>query len=375
MKKIDAGLLPRSGRDLPLSRRIVIAGPCSVESEEQMLATARALANLRISALRGGIWKPRTRPGSFQGVGAPGLKWLKEAAAAIGVPAACEVAEPAHVDACLAHGIDILWIGARTSTNPFSVQALADRLRGVNVPVMVKNPINPDIELWLGAIERLLAAGVTRLSAVHRGFATGRRSAYRNDPVWRIPLELRRRMPELAILCDPSHLCGTREHVRAIAQEALDLLYDGLMVEVHPRPQDALSDGNQQLTPAALGELLGALRVKKASTRSRDYREHVALLRSEIDELDHRLIEVLGRRMAAVREIGGYKQKYNIAPFQPDRWRAIVENRTRAGAERNLPRDFVLGLYQRIHEEAIRQQEEADNPLPDAGGDMAGGTA
>jgi len=348
----------------PLKGKIVIAGPCSVESLAQMRQVARALAPFGIAALRGGVWKPRTRPGAFQGVGARGLAWLKDAGRSVGLPVACEVADPGHVEQCLQHGIDILWIGARTTGSPFAVQAVADALKGAHVPVLVKNPMNPDLELWIGAIERLLAAGVPQVWAVHRGFSTWRRTAFRNEPLWRIPLDLRRRLPKLPLLCDPSHICGSRRLIPAIAQEALDLLFDGLMLEVHPAPARALSDASQQITPTAFGRLLARLKIKKANSRVEDYRDHIRDLRERIDDLDAQLLAVLGRRMAAVREISRYKRKYGVSAFQPGRWKQIVASRTEAGVRQGLGADFVLRIFQHVHEEAIRQQEQAGDGAP-----------
>lgn len=344
-------------RNVPPGSMTLVAGPCSVESEEQVMETALGLADLGLTAMRGGIWKPRTRPESFQGVGAKGLEWLKAAGRAAKLPVACEVAEPSHVELCLKCGIDVLWIGARTTVNPFSVQALADCLKGVKVPVMVKNPINPDLDLWIGALERLARAGLTQVCAVHRGFSIWRKTPYRNDPIWRIPLELRRRLPELPLLCDPSHICGNKDLLGLVSQKAMDLLYDGLMIEVHAHPEEALSDSGQQITPAALGSLLSGLKPKKATSRVPEYRSHVEALRRQIDDIDHQFLDLLGRRMATVREISAQKRKYAVASFQPDRWQEIVESRTEYGAECGIPEDFVLAIFQHIHEEAIRQQE------------------
>jgi chorismate mutase len=328
------------------------------------MEVALQLGKLGISALRGGIWKPRTRPGSFQGIGEIGLPWLKAAGKAAKLPVTCEVAQPAHVDACLAHGIDILWIGARTTVNPFSVQALADRLRGVDLPVMVKNPVNPDLELWIGAIERLRRAGVSKIVAIHRGFSTARETIYRNEPIWRIPLELRRRMPEIPLICDPSHMGGTRELLKPISQEALDLLYDGLMIEVHPHPNQAQSDRDQQITPAQLRSLLAGLKPKKELAVVKDYLRHMAELRKEVDGLDHQLLDSLSRRMEIVRQMSHYKEKYGTSSFQPHRWSAIVKDRTRYGVAHNLEQDFVLDVFELIHEEAIRQQEQETDVIP-----------
>lgn len=364
MSTTDGGLRRLRGRGACLQGKIVIAGPCSVESEQQIMEVALQLGKLGISALRGGIWKPRTRPGSFQGIGEVGLPWLKAAGKAAKLPVACEVAQPAHVDACLAHGIDILWIGARTTVNPFSVQALADRLRGVDLPVMVKNPVNPDLELWMGAIERLRRAGVTKIAAIHRGFSTARETIYRNEPIWRIPLELRRRLPEIPLICDPSHMGGSKELLKPISQEALDLLYDGLIIETHPHPNQAQSDRDQQITPSQLRNLLAGLKPKKELAAVQDYLRHMAELRKEVDGLDHQLLDSLSRRMEIVRQMSHYKEKYGTSSFQPHRWSEIVKDRTNYGTAHNLEQDFVLDLFELIHEEAIRQQEQETDVIP-----------
>lgn len=337
---------------------LYIAGPCSVESEESILQTALSLAKYKVNVLRAGVWKPRTRPGSFEGVGRKGLRWLKKAGCAANLPVAVEVAQPEHVKDALNCGIDILWIGARTTANPFSVQAIADVLKGTDIPVMVKNPVSPDIELWIGAIERLNKAGITKLAAVHRGFSTSSNEIYRNKPEWRIPIELKRRLPSLPIICDPSHICGKTELLFSVAQEAMDLLYNGLMIEVHINPPSALSDSEQQITPEEYGQLIEHLTIKKVSTKNQDYQQHIKFLRQEIDEVDKHLIELLAKRMNIVRKISFYKKKSKVSFFQPDRWKEIVESRIKAGMEKKLSKDFMLRIYQSIHEEAIRQQEE-----------------
>ncbi len=337
---------------------MVIAGPCSAESREQVLETARGLAPLKVHVLRAGVWKPRTRPGTFEGAGAEALAWVKEAGTAIGRPVAVEVATTAHIEAALKAGIDMLWIGARTSTNPIQMSELAETLRGTDVPVLVKNPINPDVQLWLGAIERLAAAGVRRLAAIHRGFSIHARSAYRNDPIWRIPLELRRLAPGLPLLCDPSHISGTVGLIEAVAQNALDLLFDGLMIEAHCNPAAALSDAQQQLSPADLGALLGRLVRRNPSSSSDEYRARISALRLEMDEVDHALIGLLASRMSVAKRIAQVQKSNNVAAFQPDRWRATLESRTREGVEKGLDREFMEELYTLIHEEALRHKTE-----------------
>ena len=351
----------RSGKmqkwELGGSEPFMVAGPCSAETEEQVLATARALKDVGIGFFRAGIWKPRTRPGSFEGVGPEGLKWLVHAREETGLRVGTEVAEPAHVEACLAHGIDVLWVGARTTTNPFSVQAIADALAGVDVPVFVKNPMSADIGLWIGAIERLANAGLSRLGAIHRGFSSSLEMRYRNAPAWRMPIELMRRMPELPILCDPSHICGKAELVPTIAQEAMDLLFDGLMVEVHPDPPNAWSDAAQQLTPNQFAQLLEELEIPSERSESADFMSRMSTLRENVDEVDGQMLELLAKRMEIVREMGRLKSAQHVSTLQPDRWQEILDDRVKRGGALNLSDEFVLQVMQSVHEEAIRQQE------------------
>lgn len=339
-----------------------IAGPCSAESEEQVMQTAMSLKEHPIDAIRAGIWKPRTRPGTFEGVGSIGLKWLKQAGDAIHVPVTTEVATPGHVEECLKHNIDILWVGARTTSNPFAVQAVADALKGVDIPVLVKNPINPDIELWDGALERINQAGIKRLGAVHRGFSTYEKTSFRNQPIWRIPIELKRRNPDLPIICDPSHICGNTELLFSIAQDAMELLFDGLMLEVHIDPPRALSDAQQQLTPAQYGQLIGKLVVKKALGGSLDFMKNINALRQQIDKIDGQILGLLAERMDNARKIAFLKIKDNVSLFQPARWEEVLEKRIKLGAELNLSEDFVIGLYEFIHEESLRIQRKVSTP-------------
>lgn len=341
----------------PMDRMFLAAGPCSAESREQVLESAKALASGGVSFLRAGIWKPRTRPGSFEGVGLKGLAWMDQARAETGLKIGTEVAEPAHVEACLEYGLDILWVGARTATNPFSVQAIADALRGTDIPVLVKNPMNADVGLWMGAIERLANAGITRLGAIHRGFSSELETRYRNAPNWKAPIELKRRMPELPMICDPSHICGKRELIPAIAQEALDLLFDGLMLEVHPDPMVALSDAEQQLTPQQFFDLIADLKLSHEQSDSAAFASRISELRETVDGLDSQLLHVLSQRMEVVRKMGALKMEQNVSTFQPHRWQEIVDDRVAKGAGMDLSESFVLQLMQSIHEEAIRQQE------------------
>ncbi len=354
--KITIPLKTLSTREI--QKTFIIAGPCSVESEEQIMQTAAGLADKGIQVLRGGIWKPRTRPGSFEGMGIEALQWLKDAGNEYNLPVAVEVATPEHVEQCMKHGIDIIWIGARTTTNPFSVQILADSLKGVDIPILIKNPISPDIELWLGAFERVYNAGIKTLVAVHRGFTSHRKTAYRNVPNWRVPIELKGRIKGIPLLCDPSHISGKTELLQSVAQEAMDLLFDGIMIEVHNNPKAALSDAKQQITPQAFGELISSLKVKKPFSDDKEFYQHLSDLRKEIDRVDDKLIDLLAQRMHLSRQIGTVKRNLDVSNFQPGRWEEIVKSRTKAGVKKNLSAEFVLRIYQFIHEESIRQQED-----------------
>lgn len=350
--------IPLASWGFPMHPLFFIAGPCSAESEKQVLDTTRELSETGISCLRAGLWKPRTHPGTFEGVGADGIPWLLRARERYGLRVGVEVATPEHVDACLRAGVDLLWIGARTTTNPFSVQALADALRGADIPVLVKNPLSPDVDLWIGAIERLANAGLRRLGAIHRGFSTSRSAPYRFAPAWRIPIELRRQLPGIPILCDPSHICGRTDLIFPVAQEALDLLFDGLMVEVHVSPRDARSDAGQQLTPAEFRDLAQRLKVRRVEGDSKSALERLHELRAEVDGLDHHLIELIANRMEIVRKIGRHKRDHDISALQPRRWEEIIRSRVASAREHQLDEDFIFHLFEMIHEEAIRQQEQ-----------------
>jgi chorismate mutase len=340
---------------------IMITGPCSVESEQQVVDTAMQLKKTSVpfDILRGGIWKPRTRPNAFEGVGSRALAWLKKAGEMIGKPVGTEVATPLHVELCLSHGIDVLWIGARTSANPFAVQAIADALKGVDIPVLVKNPVSPDLALWIGALERINNAGVMQLAAIHRGFSTLDSGEFRNKPGWTIPIELKSRIPELPLICDPSHISGKRELIQSVSQEAVDLLFDGLMVEVHCNPDVALSDKEQQLTPAAFKQLMDSLKLKAETTEDSEFLRHITLLREDIDKIDTDIIKLLGERMERVEKIGDYKKKCNVAVLQPDRWKEILKSRIEQGEQSSLSSDFIENLYKLIHEEAFNRQERS----------------
>jgi len=337
-------------------KTFVIAGPCSVETEEQIHTTAQALASFKIPVLRGGIWKPRTRPGSFTGLGTKGINWLAQAAQANNMKSAVEVATAQHVEDCLKAGIDILWIGARSTVSPFVVQEIADALRGVNIPVMIKNPINPDIELWIGAIERIHHAGINNIAAIHRGFSQYEKNTYRNTPNWNIPLELKRLVPNLPVICDPSHICGSIDLIQHVSQKAMDLNFDGLMIESHYDPSIALSDKDQQLKPAELSQLIDQLIIREIDTENSEFKDQLFRLRKEIDKLDYEVLELIASRLKLIQEIGLYKKENNITIFQPERWAEIVETRKKYGKEIHLSEEMILDLVKLIHRESITIQ-------------------
>ncbi len=347
---------------------VIISGPCSAETEHQTMETARQVAKQNVQVIRAGIWKPRTRPNMFEGVGTIGLEWLRAAKAETGLPVTVEVANVKHVYEALKFGVDILWIGARTTVNPFSVQEIADALVGVNVPVLVKNPINPDLDLWIGAIERIHQAGIDRIGAVHRGFSSFKKTKYRNPPSWEIPIELKRRIPEIPLFCDPSHICGDRKLLRPIAQKAMDLEFDGLMIESHINPDKAWSDAKQQITPEDLGKLLSQLVFRHVALR--DAESELAELRRQIDHFDNQVIEVLAGRMNVVREIARVKKDNNITILQTKRWDDIIKTRLKKGADLKLTEDFVKDLLGLIHREAIHIQTHVLNA--DLGADLPG---
>ena len=338
-------------------RPIVMAGPCSAETEEQVMQAAHALAQKGCHIFRAGAWKPRTKPGGFEGNGEMALPWLKHAKEETGMLIATEVATPKHVELCLKHDVDILWIGARTSANPFAMQALADSLRGVDMPVLVKNPVNPDLELWIGGMERINQAGIKRLAAIHRGFSSYDNKMYRNSPMWQIPLELRRRIPALPIICDPSHIGGRRELVAPLCQQAMDLGFDGLIVESHCNPDKAWSDAKQQVTPDVLDYILSLLIVRDKS----QVQEGIIQLRQQIDDLDNQLMELLAKRMRVCRQIGQYKKEHNMTVFQASRYNEILEKRGAQGALCGMSPEFVATVFESVHEESVRQQIEIIN--------------
>ena len=338
-------------------RPLVIAGPCSAETEEQVMNTATQLAKRGIKIFRAGIWKPRTKPGGFEGIGEEGLPWMQRVKQETGMLVGTEVATAKHVEAALKAGIDVLWIGARTTANPFAVQELADSLRGVDVPVLVKNPVNPDLELWIGALERINGAGVKRIGAIHRGFSSYDKKIYRNTPMWHIPIELRRRIPNIPIICDPSHIGGKRELIAPLCQQAMDLGMDGLIVESHCNPDSAWSDAKQQVTPDILDYILNLLVIRKETAST----ESLTELRKQIDECDNDLIELLATRMRESREIGIYKKEHEIQVVQTDRYSEILEKRGAQGALCGIDSECVKKIFEAIHEESVRQQLDIIN--------------
>ena len=340
---------------------LVIAGPCSAETEDQVMEIARGLVGSGVSFYRAGIWKPRTRPGGFEGVGAIGLKWLVRAKAETGLPMAVEVANAAHVKLALEHDIDMLWIGARTTVNPFAVQEIADALHGTDKIVLVKNPVNPDLALWIGGIERLYQAGIRNLGAVHRGFSTYEKTKYRNIPEWQIAIELQSRFPHLPVICDPSHITGRRDMIREVSQQALDLNYDGLMIETHIDPDNAWSDAAQQVTPSSLKEIFSQLRIRNKTTQEASFHEEIAKLRAQIDAADTKLLEILGGRMKVAEKIGALKKSENVAVLQTRRWIEVLEKMMAEGERQGLSKDFVIRYFKAVHQESITHQEKIIN--------------
>lgn len=345
-------------RLLNTCKPLLISGPCSAESESQVLETAIALKNTGIHLFRAGIWKPRSKPGTFEGIGEIGLTWLKRVQTETGLPVSVEVATPQHIELALRYGIDVLWIGARTTVNPFVVQELAEALRGVDIPVMVKNPVNPDLALWAGALERFYNMGIRSLAAIHRGFSVLGENRYRNAPLWQIPIELKTRYPNLPLIVDPSHIGGRRDLILPLTQQALDLDYDGLMVEVHPNPAVALSDAEQQLTPPAFADMLAHLLVRTASCPNQEFLSRAEELREKIDAADRDILEMLARRMALVEKIGEYKKLNNVTILQMDRWNEIFRTRPEWAAKMGMNETFIAELYKLIHLESIRKQTE-----------------
>jgi chorismate mutase len=346
------------------SEPLIIAGPCSAESEDQVMQTAKQIADLgKVSIYRAGVWKPRTRPGNFEGVGEEALQWLKQVKSETGLLTAVEVANADHLEKAIKADIDILWIGARTTSNPFSVQELADRLKGYDKPIMVKNPINPDVQLWVGALERFYKAGVTKLAAIHRGFYPFEATTLRNIPKWEIPIELKSICHDLPIICDPSHIAGNTEYIPEIAQKAMDLNMAGLMIETHYDPTVALSDMFQQLTPKMLGKLLNGIVYRRSSSNNDGFESVLETLREQIDSIDKQMLELLSQRMNVVEDIGKYKSKNEVTILQLRRWEKIISTRVKLGKKLGLTEDFVKKLLQLVHKESIQRQTEVMNKI------------
>lgn len=349
---------------LPSEKPVVISGPCSAETPEQLMQTAKELGTSGlVSVLRAGIWKPRTRPNSFEGLGKEALAWLVDAAQANHLKSATEVANAQHVEACLKAGVDILWVGARTTVNPFSVQEIADSLKGVDIPVMVKNPITPDLQLWIGALERINSAGITKIGAIHRGFSNSGKSIYRNQPMWDLAIDLKTQCPDLPMICDPSHIAGNRELIQIVSQRALDLDMDGLMIESHPTPDEAWSDAKQQITPANLIILLSNLQVRQVTSASKEFISQLEQLRASIDKVDHNIFSWLIERMELVEQIGNYKKSNDVTILQVERWNEIKKTRKELGRQLGLSEEFVTDLLRIIHKESIRKQTAIMNKI------------
>ena len=341
---------------------LIISGPCSAETEEQVLATALALQKTgKVDVLRAGIWKPRTRPGSFEGIGTKGLAWLQKAREITGLPLAVEVATAKQVEDALHFGVDILWVGARTTVNPFSVQEVADALRGVDTTVLIKNPINPDLELWIGAVERIQKAGISKVGLIHRGFSSYGNTQYRNAPMWHLAIELKRRMPELPMICDPSHISGRRDILQEVSQEAIDLDYDGLMLETHVDPDNAWSDAKQQVTPEKLAELLDGIVWRREHTDKKDFNSALEKLRAQINQVDDEIMLLLGNRMKIAEKIGSYKKENNITILQTNRWNEILDRNIAKGEKLGLTKEFILKYFDAVHLESINRQNKVMN--------------
>ena len=356
-KKELRNWLDAFGLDHPL----VIAGPCSAETEEQVLKIAHELKDSDANVLRAGIWKPRTRPGNFEGVGALGLKWLQKAKQETGMLTTTEVANPHHVDLALEHDVDILWIGARTTVSPFIIQDIADALKGTDKIVLVKNPVNPDLSLWLGAVERFYSCDIKNLGVIHRGFSAYEKTKYRNNPEWQIAIELQNKFPDLPLILDPSHIAGRRDIIFDLCQTALDLNYDGIMVETHHDPDNAWSDAKQQITPAALIQIMKDLKIRKEVSESEEFQNKLSNLRAQIDVADNQLIELLSKRMKISDEIGKVKKAQNVSVLQTKRWSEILGNMVLEGEQRGLSEEFVLRMFKAIHQESINHQEKVMN--------------
>ena len=343
-------------------RPLIISGPCSAETEEQVMQTAiRLAATGKVDVMRAGIWKPRTRPGSFEGIGTKGLPWLQQARKVTGIPVAVEVATSKQAEDALHFGVDVLWIGARTTVNPFSVQDVADALRGVDVPVLIKNPINPDIELWIGAAERVAKAGIKTIGLIHRGFSSYGNTEYRNAPMWHLAIEMKRRYPEMMMINDPSHICGRRDILQDVAQTAMDLDFDGLIIESHIDPDMAWSDAKQQITPERLAEMLDSIRWRKEDTASEEYHANLEKLRQQINHLDDELMQIISQRMKAAEKIGQYKKENNITILQTNRWNEILDRAFKSGEKLGLSKEFITKYFDAMHMESINHQNKIMN--------------
>lgn len=347
--------------DMKLSHPLVIAGPCSAETEDQVLGIAHELKDTDVNYYRAGIWKPRTRPGNFEGVGAIGLNWLQKVKEETGLKTATEVANRNHVDLALEHDVDLLWIGARSTVSPFIVQEIADALEGTDKIVLIKNPVNPDLSLWLGAVERLSKANIKKLGVIHRGFSTYEKTNYRNIPEWQMAIELQTKFPDLPLINDPSHISGNREMIFDISQTALDLNFDGLMIETHHDPDNAWSDAAQQVTPKRLVQIMEDLKIRKETDEEAEYNQKISNLRAQIDIIDNQLIETLGKRMKVSDGIGELKRQRNVAVLQTNRWNAILGKMILEGESKGLSEEFVLRMFKAIHQESINHQEKIIN--------------
>lgn len=349
---------------LGLSEHLLIAGPCSAESPQQIEAIAKGLRGSKVELFRAGIWKPRTRPGSFEGLGTEALEWMEIAREILNIPVTVEVAKTEHVEAALKAGVEVLWIGARTTVNPFSVQEICEALRGTNIPVMVKNPINPDLQLWLGAFERLNKVGITKMAGIHRGFSDPYEKRYRNKPEWSMPIHLKRLIPGISVICDPSHICGTREIIAPVSQRAINFGLDGLMIETHNDPDNAWSDAKQQITPDTLKIIYESLIFREFVSDHPEVVSELDKFRHKVDLLDTQIIELMAERFGIIDQIGEYKKERNLAVYQPDRWQDVMESRINEGMKRNMTEKFMKSLLFAIHEESVKKQEAQLKEVP-----------
>ena len=342
-------------KDIPT----VIAGPCSVESEEQLLDTARGLAATgKVDIIRGGIWKPRTRPGTFEGIGVSGLPWMKRVKQETGLPITVEAAKAGHAEMCMEFGVDIIWVGARTTVNPFAVQELAEAMRGCDVPVLIKNPIHPDLSLWMGAVERFERVGIKQIGVIHRGFSNAGEKVFRNRPMWQLAIDFMQKRPELPMVCDPSHICGRRDLIAEVSQKAVDLNFDGLMIESHRDPDNAWSDAKQQITPAVFGEMVKGFKARYNKENDMDAQNSLEYLRSEISVIDTDILNLLADRMKVARKIGQYKKENDMTILQPKRWEEIIASSVSKGEKEGLSVDFINKFLKAVHDESIDQQED-----------------